>query len=241
VAHPLHPDGLSGNRIKAAGKLLRNWYRGEPCVQSDVDEAVTVLMTYRKRFSGAGGNQPLASVSMSLRSMVHTSTGQRAAEVTQRLKRVDRIIGKLDRHPHMQLTTMDDIGGCRVVVPGLDELRKVERYLERRWSSHIKTRRDYITCPKDTGYRAVHLVVIRGGMPIEVQLRTTFQQAWASSVEQEEARSGMLLKDGKGDADTQQMYRLIGEALANQDAGLHSPESLIDEIVRLGKIARGGA
>ena len=161
---------LTGNRIKRAGKLLRNWSSdttGRLYSQAEIEEAFEILLIYRRRFSG--GRQPLASVSMSLRSMVVTATEIEEVEVTQRLKRADRIIEKLVRHPRMQLTTMDDIGGCRVVVPTLGDLDKLQRYLHRRWGDSVKTRRNYVADPKPTGYRAYHLVVIRHGMPIEVQ------------------------------------------------------------------------
>ena len=172
---------LTGNRIKRAGKLLRNWSSdttGRLYSQAEIEEAFEILLIYRRRFSG--GRQPLASVSMSLRSMVVTATEIEEVEVTQRLKRADRIIEKLVRHPRMQLTTMDDIGGCRVVVPTLGDLDKLQRYLHRRWGDSVKTRRNYVADPKPTGYRAYHLVVIRHGMPIEVQLRTAWQQNWAN-------------------------------------------------------------
>ena len=86
-----HPDWLSGNQIKRAGNLLRQWSNGEEFPETEVYDAVTTLMTYRARFSR--WTQPLASVNMSLRSMVRTSTrSPELVEVTQRLKRVDRII-----------------------------------------------------------------------------------------------------------------------------------------------------
>jgi putative GTP pyrophosphokinase len=224
-----HADGLSGNRIKSAGKLLRKWGAGEPCDQVEIDDAVAVLMTYRKRVSAGG--QPLASVNMSLRSMVQTSTKVSTVEVTQRLKRVDRIIQKLVRHPDMQLTKMDDIGGCRVVVPTLPELWKIQRYVDRKWGENVKTRRDYITNPKPTGYRAYHLVIVRSEMPIEVQLRTAAQQNWAKSVEEAETRTGSMLKDGHGDADILDMFRLLGDAFAYLDRDEIIPLTLRDEIV----------
>jgi ppGpp synthetase/RelA/SpoT-type nucleotidyltranferase len=40
----------------------------------------------------------------------------------------------------------------------------------RSWT--INRERDYIAEPKSSGYRALHLIVKRGGYPIEVQLRT---------------------------------------------------------------------
>ena len=224
-----HPDGLSGNQVKNAGKLLRRWFNARLAGQTteiehgQIQAAISVLMTYRTRFSE--GRQPIATVNMGLRSMVQTSTGK-PAEVTQRLKRAERIIEKLCRHPDMQLTTMDDIAGCRVVLPDLTDLRKLQRHLDRRWGAAIKTRRDYIEEPKDTGYRAFHLVVLRANMSVEVQLRTVLQQEWAESVESAEIQTRSMLKDGQGNADILDMFRLVGEAFAHLDRGELVPSEL---------------
>jgi ppGpp synthetase/RelA/SpoT-type nucleotidyltranferase len=41
--------------------------------------------------------------------------------VTQRLKRLPTIVDKLARHPNMQLTTMEDIGGVRAVLSSQEQ------------------------------------------------------------------------------------------------------------------------
>ena len=49
------------------------------------------------------------------------------AKVSQRLKRINRIVEKLSRDEHrtMRLSQMEDVGGCRVVVQSLEELWRV--------------------------------------------------------------------------------------------------------------------
>jgi putative GTP pyrophosphokinase len=65
---------------------------------------------------------------------------------------------------------MHDIGGVRALLPTLRHVYAVGRRLRKSWTI-IKVR-DYIDEPKDTGYRALHLIVKRKGYAIEVQLRT---------------------------------------------------------------------
>ena len=42
--------------------------------------------------------------------------------VVERLKRLESIVGKLQRENGMQLYRMQDLGGCRMVLPTLDEV-----------------------------------------------------------------------------------------------------------------------
>jgi hypothetical protein len=115
------PDGLSGNKVKSAGKLLRrhrNFDGTDLFTAADIADALETLQAFRARFSKT---QVLARVRIGAEGMArHTAAGVQA---TQRLKRADRIVGKLARFPDMQLTTMDDIAGCRRVVQSLDEQR----------------------------------------------------------------------------------------------------------------------
>lgn len=82
----------------------------------------------------------------------------------------------------MELGRMDDIGGCRAVLSDLDELQRVrDRYANAPVMVRIK---DYISEPKDDGYRAVHVIVKYDDRRIEVQLRTRIQHEWAFTVEE---------------------------------------------------------
>jgi hypothetical protein len=90
-------------------------------------ECIGVIGRYR-----ALHEYPLRKVTMGVRVM--TDTAWRDApglppRPTQRFKRMDRILFKLLRHPNMALSTMQDIGGCRVVLPTLADLRRVERHI----------------------------------------------------------------------------------------------------------------
>lgn len=109
---------------------------------------------------------------------------ERAVEVVvgQRLKRVPRIIRKLQRtvgsgSGRTALARLEDIGGVRAILLNGEELDRVRLRLERNWGSSFRRQRDYIKNPKDIRYRAVHLVVVRddsnGRMPLRRPTPTT--------------------------------------------------------------------
>ncbi len=114
---------------------------------------------------------------MGLRSCVDTE-GLYAVEFGQRLKRTPTIIDKLRRRPTMKLSSMQDIGGCRAVFSKQSE---VARVLARFTYNSLKrneiedTVRDYVTNPRSSGYRGVHVWTRYDGRRIEVQLRTEMQ------------------------------------------------------------------
>lgn len=170
--------------------------------------------------------RPLSLVAVGLRYHVDKEGGQTGGriDVTQRLKRRQTIIGKLAREPKMQVTQMQDIGGVRVRLPSLDHVHAVSRRLRKTWT--IVRVRDYIAEPKRSGYRALHLIVRRDGYPIEVQLRTRLQDAWANQVEEDGTVLGVGLKFGAGSADIHAYYVAVSEAFALLDRG----ELLSDEV-----------
>ena len=140
----------STSQVNKAGRSLRRWARGELVSEAEHQNALVVLLEHR-----AAHRLPLTKATMGLRSMVKTEQCQ--VEVSQRLKRVPTIIGKLAREPAMQLANMQDIGGCRAVLNSLDEVRRVQRRL----STNRPPLRvfDYIAKPRASGYRGVHVVV----------------------------------------------------------------------------------
>ena len=80
--------------------------------------------------------------------------------VSRRLKRLPTIEDKLRRLPRMDLSSMQDIGGCRAVLDTQDQIqRAVERFCTNSLRRNEKPDkvRDYVASPKDSGYRAVHI------------------------------------------------------------------------------------
>jgi len=157
-------------------------------------------------------------------------------QVTQRLKRFSTIAHKLAREPTMALSSMEDIGGVRAILPAQQQVLDICEMLDRadRWS--IRRRRFYIEGgdpgPKADGYRAVHLVVAKDGCYVEIQLRTPRQDAWAQSVEQDTRRLRADLKFGSGPDDLREYYRLVGEYFAMIDAGLVPEQDFMEVLAK---------
>lgn len=206
MATPHHRIGVSRGQVDRAGIALRDWYDSGLLADDDVERASTVLNAYRSEFKA-----PLRSVVMGLRSAIKTSSAP--IVVAERLKRQPRIIGKLQRFRHMELTRMQDIAGCRAILPDLDSVAGVRRRIERQKSTIVKVD-DYNADPKVSGYRAVHLVAQRDGALVEIQLRTTGQQRWAKLVEDLDASYRLNLKDDQGPAEVLDYLRVYASSIA---------------------------
>ena len=150
---------------------------------------------------------PLNTLQMLLRKRVGRMNVPEVV-VAQRLKRTPSILAKLRRFPSMKLSRMQDIGGPRAILPGIedvDELRR--RYLQgdRRSAHTFVAEKDYIRQPKASGYRGIHLIYRYGslenpeynGLQIEIQLRTRLQHAWATAVETVGTFLGQSLKSSE--------------------------------------------
>lgn len=171
--------------------------------------------------------RPLSTVAANLRYHVDRSDAcvQGRIEVTQRLKRLDTLIGKLGRE-RGDVTQMQDVGGVRAVLPNLRHVNVVRRRLLKSWV--IIRERDYIAEPKSSGYRALHLIVRRIGFPIEVQLRTIGQDVWANQVEEIGRQVGLDLKFGAGNEHLDSIFLTMAELIARFDRAELSPEGLRD-------------
>jgi ppGpp synthetase/RelA/SpoT-type nucleotidyltranferase len=72
--------------------------------------------------------------------MIFTETRSTAYMPGQRFKRMDRIVDKLRRYPHMRHSQMEDIGGCRAILPDLDTVYAVTERIQRRWRASARYR-----------------------------------------------------------------------------------------------------
>lgn len=218
--------GLSNSQVDRAGDVLRRWvYQGD--LESPTPEEMSAIETawqYR-----AGFTRPLVRVNVNLRYYV----GKVGCEiiVAQRLKRLPRIVGKLLRQPTIRLSQMQDVGGCRAVLPDQGAVEEVLRGIRRNWD--IITADDYSANPKPTGYRATHVIVRKEGRAIEVQLRTVGQQDWAEEVERIDGKVDFLAKDGEGPEAVTRYFRLLSEVIAGSEAGVRVSLSDLQELNQL--------
>ena len=214
------PDKLpySKGRIDRAGRALRRDLVGEDPLQSaeELEAELAVVEAFR-----AAHRRPLLTARMGLRSCIE-SEWLDAIELTQRLKRMPTIVDKLRRLPTLTLSRMQDIGGCRAVFARQYEvsavLERFTRNSERR-NGKPDTVRDYVTNPRSSGYRAVHIWTRYGDRRIEVQLRTSLQHQWADIVEDITFATGIDYKDGAGSEIVHEWLRHLAAAPALVQAG----------------------
>lgn len=147
--------------------------------------------------------------------------------VAQRLKRLSSIVNKLEREPMMSLWTMQDLGGCRVVVTSVEEVYELNKTIKKSSIRHIlKKEYDYIASPKASGYRSYHMVyeyqsdkklTYNRNMLIEIQLRTHLQHLWATAVETMGLFTNQALKASYGEDDTLRFFALISSLFAQKN------------------------
>ncbi|MGR6028940.1 RelA/SpoT domain-containing protein [Rhodococcus erythropolis] len=213
------PSVPSNSQVHKAGKTLRAFLNtGDDDPSYDelwhaAADALDTLVDWR-----AAHAVPLQSATMGLRSRVATAKCVDVRNVSQRLKRIPTILDKLSREPTMNLSRMADIGGCRAVLRDVDEIRSVQKRYE--GSGKVVKIRDYIEYPKESGYRAVHIIVDYSDRKIEVQLRTQVMHEWAYTVEQFTTRIGQDVKSGRGPKPVQDWFQAVSEAMAIEEKGL---------------------
>ncbi len=205
----------SSDEIDEAGRKLVE-LRNEPEREPEWLEAVNVVDQWRRAHS-----DPLRTFQENLRRRV-----KNRGIVATRLKRLPTIISKLERLQRLRLSQLQDIGGCRVVVGDTDRVFDVATsLLESRILHRLIKRDNYITAPRRTGYRGIHLVYeyrsVRrdhyNGLHVEIQLRTQLQHQWATAVETVGAFTGNDLKSGRGDPDWLRFFALMSSAIARRE------------------------
>lgn len=164
---------------------------------------------------------PLQVISSNLRKSNHD------AIVVQRLKRLESIIGKLERFPDMNLYRMQDLGGCRVIVDNITQVYEaLNKYKDSRIRHIWKREKDYIKDPKSSGYRSYHMVyqfhsdtkeTYNTNMLIEIQFRTKLQHMWATAVEMMGIYTKSQLKASIGNKDILRFFVLVSSVFCTME------------------------
>lgn len=223
---------FSRSAVNRAGKALITL--NDPGPRTD---ARKVLSNWR-----SSHGYPLNGLTMTLR--------KRAGEVTDRfliasrLKRLVSIEHKLLRRQQVRATQIQDIGGCRVVLPSMREVQALYDIYQGRSSRVFFPQRldDYIERPKrDTGYRSLHLVYrydspkkpVYRNMRVEIQIRSQLQHAWANAVETVAFFTGHDLKANEGDPRWLRFFCLMSHYIALEEGCGGVPEineNYLDEL-----------
>jgi len=212
-------EGYSKKKVEWAGNILINKASSE----EDRNEAIRILDNWR-----AIHRYPMHIFKKRLKEV--SEKMDNSALSVQRLKRLPSIIKKLQRayqgdKPTMKLSQMQDIAGCRVVMPTINQAR--ELYEESYLKGHIKHNRvnekDYMMFPKSDGYRSIHLIYRYksdkgkndyNGLLVEIQIRSKLQHLWATAIEIVDFFTRQAIKSNEGQKEWIDFFRLVSSAFA---------------------------
>jgi ppGpp synthetase/RelA/SpoT-type nucleotidyltranferase len=230
--------GYSRKQIDRAGNVLIN----EKSSEKEVEQALEVMDNWRKVHK-----YPLYIFKKRLKKSAESI--DKKSLIVQRLKRLNSIIQKLRRYggggTPMKLSRMQDIAGCRAVLSDVKSARRLydEKYLKGKLK-HERIKRDiqkqdYITYPKEDGYRSLHLVYRYNsqkegkksfnGLLVEIQIRSKLQHLWATAIEVVDFFTGQNLKFNKGEKEWKEFFRLVSSAFAIMEGTPLVPNTPLDK------------
>ncbi len=115
------------------------------------------------------------------------------SSITSRLKSTESLMEKMVRRGyHFSIESIEnninDIAGVRVICSYVDDIYSIAEALLAQDDVTLVARKDYIENPKPNGYRSLHLIIsipvflseCRKDVKVEVQIRTTAMDYWAS-------------------------------------------------------------
>ncbi len=137
------------------------------------------------------------------------------------------IVDKLKRSS-MRLSQMQDIAGCRTVVADVAQQDQLVSLIEGKFPCVVSDRR----LQPSHGYRAVHVVVRSGRLPIEVQVRTRLQHLWAEISEKFADEFGIEVKYGGGQPDVREALDETSSLVARIER-LEGKSQVGDEVAEL--------
>jgi len=212
--------GFSKSKIDSAGTILIN----EESSTEEKEKALEILDNWR-----AMHRYPLHIFKKRLKTV--SEKIDKDALTVQRLKRLPSMLKKLQRiyvgtKSTMKLSQMQDIAGCRAVLPNVKLVRKLykEGYIQGDLKHKKVNEKDYITYPKEDGYRSIHLIYRYksnkegkkdyNGLLVEVQIRSKLQHLWATAIETVDFITRQAIKSNEGQKEWVDFFRLVSSAFA---------------------------
>lgn len=210
------------SEIDRAGAHLVPWWTNQSPAPEELGRAFIIIQNWRTSHAF-----PLNTFQMGLRKRAKRI--QPNALVAQRLKRFSAVMNKLAREPHMKLSQMQDLGGCRAILSSVEAVDRLYELYRREDKASLDSEGtlkcyDYISRPKSDGYRGIHVVGRYSardvdhepwnGHRIEIQLRSRLQHAFATAVETVTTFTRTPLKFGGGPDEWRRFFALMGSAMA---------------------------
>lgn len=185
-------DIISKGKINKTGESIRKCLLNNQPISN---EDLTNLQLYRTSFK-----DPLNKANEELNRIMKKI--DKSGVITYRVKRIESIFSKLIRFDKMELARMHDIAGARCIVLNEKKVRAFVKEIQNSQILEVKDIDDYITNPKDTGYKSIHLRCLCDGKYIEVQVRDETQHSWATLVEITDVIYKTKIKENKDDHNT---------------------------------------
>jgi len=213
------PEGYSKSKVNWAGDILIS----ETSSKDEKNKALRILDNWR-----AIHRYPLHIFKERLKRV--SEKINKEALTVQRLKRLSSTLKKLQRKyygnkPTMKLSQMQDIAGCRVVMPDVKLAKKLykKHYVLGNLKHKKINEKDYINNPKEDGYRSIHLIYRYksdkgkkdyNGLLVEVQIRSKLQHLWATAIETVDFFTRQAIKSNEGRKEWVDFFRLVSSAFA---------------------------
>ncbi|RUM45796.1 MAG: (p)ppGpp synthetase [Hydrogenimonas sp.] len=204
---------FSKSKIDKAGKYLSQKVFDS---ESDELEAEIIFDEYRQAHL-----QPLTETTIQIQNWLSSYQGQ--YYIAQRLKRKPQILRKLRRFS-VRLTQLQDIAGNRIIVDTNRDIDKIRLFIKEKLSSSndlkIYKERDYRELGRDdTGYRALHIILEKNGLKIELQIRSSAQHYWSESIERTSVIYGYRLKENIGNKKVLEYFKLLSNVFYEIESG----------------------
>jgi len=105
----------------------------------------------------------------------------------KRIKSLDSIKEKIKRKKVSSLFDLRDLVGIKIIVNNLKDAQALSELITKKWKDKKLEVEDYLTSPKKSGYRAIHInlmqiVDVKGkevSIPVEIQIKTLAQDLWS--------------------------------------------------------------
>lgn len=165
----------------------------------DIDEILDVLDIETRQIRGMFADYECAAMEIETKFKVlnlqfsSDSNRNPIETIKTRIKTMPSILRKLQRR-NLPITieaieeNLHDIAGVRVICSFIDDIYKLADYISEQDDVEVIERKDYISKPKEGGYRSLHLIVRtpiftqkgKKFVNVEVQIRTIAMDFWAS-------------------------------------------------------------